>query len=236
MKRFFYLGCVFFFLSCGESVEAEETSEPKAEEIDTEVLEEDSTSEVTNQIESTGWQIDDYAEFFEDACITDSQDDIDWNDPKDKCRMYYETKDVKGGFVSIRGGMEGWIEYVMFRMSDGGDLVCRMAVDCGPACGYNYKFYYCMGEDYSEAGDELFPMTEMQKHQKVMYQKGLDKYGDFDYSEDNQLRYVFPQKGTSMDVHLILGADDIEYPILTLGWNKKNFFIEKLYNQISEAY
>ena len=116
------------------------------------------------------------------------------------------------------------------------DLVGRMAVGCGPACDYKFNFYYCNGEEYSEAGDELFPWDEMLEHQEVMYQKGLKKYGEFDYSEDKQLRFAFPQKGTSMDVHLILGADEIEYRIIKLGWNKTNFFIEKLYHEISDDY
>lgn len=238
MRKMAFLGCVILLYACGTAEQTETDRSDESENMELiEELSEDSNKLVSsNEYQPSKWQITDYAEFFEDACIEDNQDEIDWNDPKSECRMYYETKDVKGGFVSIRGGMEGWIEYVMFRMADGRDLVCRMAVDCGPACGYNYKFYYCNSEINTEAGDELFPMAEMRKHQEVMYQKGLKKYGDFDYSEDNQLHYIFPQKGTSMEVNLILGADEIEYPILKLGWNKTNFYIEELYHQISEAY
>lgn len=227
--------CLLTLISCGTS-DKNEDGEASSE---TEIIENsiDSAIEETSSLEldeyqPSQWQIDDYAEFFEDDCIEDKFEDIDWNDPNEECHSYYQTKDLKGGFVSITGAMEGWIEYVVFRMADGRDLVCRMAVDCGPACGYDYKFYYCNSEFNKEAGAELFPYEEMKTHQEVMYQKGLEKFGDFEYSEDQQLRYIFPQKGTSMDVHLILGADDIEYPIMKLGWNKTNFFVEDLYHEI----
>lgn len=239
MKSLIYLSVLVFFSFCGSSNPRDkDISNPEELNIENtaDSVEELSEESENNQFQSSDWEIDDYAEYFEDDCIKESSDDIDWNDPEEKCHLFYETKDVQGGFVSIRGGMEGWIEYVMFRMANGKDLICRMAVGCGPACDYDYKFYYCNGEFNSEAGPELFPYSEMQAHQEVMYQKGLKKYGDFDYSEDQQLRYVFPQKGTSMDVNLILGADEIEYPIMTLGWNKTNFYVEEVIEEIREDY
>lgn len=241
MKKLIYIPIGLLFFACGESNSQEDKEMSENAEFTTNI--EDSTSGETAltsseevNIEPSGWNVDDYAEFFEDACIVDRQDQIDWNDPDEKCHLFYETKDVKGGFVSIRGGMEGWIEYVMFRMADGRDLVGRMAVGCGPACSYEFKFYYCNKEDYELALEQPFPVEEMDTHIEKMYKKGTEKYPDLEYAEDYQVRYVFPQQGTSMAVNLILGADEIEYPIIKLGWNKTNFFVEELYHEIKEAY
>ena len=136
---------------------------------------------------------------------------------------YYQTLDIKGGFASVTGAIEGWKEFVVWRMADGDDLVGEMTVDCGPACGYLFNFYKGRGSEIKEYEQEkLFPLEAMNRHTEEMTVKILEKY-PVDYSEDAQWVFNFPQKGTGMIVDLVLGADEIQVPILRLTWDKSKF-------------
>lgn len=190
------------------------------QEFDNQVLESES-------IPNTDWQINNYANHLIGENIASSAETAD-NDNGNY--WYYQTLDVKGGFASVTGAVEGWKEFVVWRMEDGDDLVGEMTVGCGPACDYQYTFYKGRGaeiEEYSE--NELFPMDELNRHKTEMIAKIIAKY-PVDYPEDSQLIYNFPQKGTGMRVDVNIGADEIQVPIAQLAWDKSLFYIDEFFH------
>ena len=46
------------------------------------------------------------------------------------------------------------------------------------------------------------------------------------------LKFIIPQKGTSMDVYLSINSNELEFPIITLSWDKKKFNISKKHSNI----
>ncbi|NOQ72891.1 MAG: hypothetical protein GQ574_12860 [Crocinitomix sp.] len=228
----FIIGGVMFY-SCGNETVSDNDTDSDGEftemsnelEGDGEINSQDLMDELLDEPEvvpNSAWQIDNYAKHLIGEDIASSSETADYTKGE---YWYYQTLDVVGGFASVTGGIEGWKEFVVWRMADGDDLVGEMTVECGPACGYEYTFYKGKGADIAEyTQDELFPLDAMNKHMDLMADIINEKY-PVEYPEDRQLVYRFPQKGTGMQVDLVLGADEIQVPILKLAWNKTLFTV-----------
>lgn len=228
--------CAVFLFSCGGEPASEVNDElnnnlaqmDSLAEVGGEFIPNDMGEEALHDSESvsnSGWQVNDYATYLIGQSIASSVETSDYDNGE---YWYYQTLDLKGGFASVTGGVEGWKEFVIWRMEDGDDLLGEMTVECGPACGYTYNFYKGKGaeiEVYTQS--EIFPLDAMNKHMNEMVPKILEKY-PVDYPEDSQLIYRFPQKGTGMLVDVLIGADEIQVPILKLAWDKTRFNIDEL--------
>ncbi|MFT5821724.1 MAG: hypothetical protein ACI8ZM_002978 [Crocinitomix sp.] len=223
-----------FLLSCGAETKLDEYPEVGLTSMLNET-EEDALNELidnsdeglfeTETVPNSGWQVDNYAEHLIGENIASSSETADYDKGE---YWYYQTLDVVGGFASVTGGVEGWKEFVIWRMEDGDDLVGEMTVECGPACGYTYTFYKGKGAEIEEyPQDKLFPLDAMNKHMNLMADIVIEKH-PVEYAEDRQLVYRFPQKGTGMQVDVVLGADEIQFPILKLAWNKTLFTVAEL--------
>jgi hypothetical protein len=117
-------------------------------------------------------------------------------------------------------------------MADGDDLVGFMSVGCGPACDYYFEFYKGQGKEIKQIEyTEILPIQEIENMLTERHQEILNREIEigFDYPEDVQVYYRFPKKGTSMEVDIIVGADELQEPLLKLSWNKSKFSIEKKY-------
>lgn len=223
----------FFIQGCGN---ASPENEPVNEEeilVDqsaqamgsSEIIEEEQES-----VEIDEWQINHYAEYILNEKIAESAESYDVSRGDN---LYYETLDAAGGFANVTGAFEGWHEFVLWRMDSGEDLVIQMTVGCGPVCDYDFKFFKGNGNEIAEIKPDLImPMGEITTHQNLMHTKALEKYPDLDYAEDCQLVFNLPQKGTSIEVDIVIGADEVQVPILQLGWNKSTFFVNELYESI----
>lgn len=230
---------IAFLMACGgeetadEAAENESTVDTQEEEaIEENVVDDEELYMPEN--EDGQWQINDYAEMFAGGKIYNSTDEM----PEDEIGMhsYYQKLDIAGGYASVTGAYEGWSEYVLWRMADGRDLLGTMSAGCGPACSYTFNFYICEQEKTKKVNmQEMFPMDEMHEHRDMMREKALEKW-ELDYPEDFAYIYKFPQKGTSMQVDMMLGADEIHVPILKLSWNKEKFSIEELYTDLNPSH
>lgn len=240
MKKYYILPLALLFFACGaENTEDSATGQQPGEDQEKvspeEAVEEIESTEVVPTYEPENkdgvWQIDDYAEMFVGSKIYNSAEDVP--DDKRGSAQYYRQLDIKGGFAHVTGTYEGWNEYVLWRMKDGHDLLGTVSVGCGPVCTYDYVFYKCKNGEYEKASmAQLFPMAEMDDHAEVMHKKILDKFEYFDYPNDKTYIFIFPQKGTSMEVELMVGADEIQVPILRLSWDGGRFSIEKKYTEV----
>ncbi len=192
-----------------------------------------SVSESTDALAaSNNWQIDTYVPYIMgesiamDAKSISNEEGIFW---------YYQKLDVAGGFASLTGALEGWKEFALWRKDDGQDLIGEMTVGCGPACDYDFKFYSGIGKEIEEVPlKSLVPVAEFEKTKSKIWDNILEKYPT-DYPEDCQFRFIFPEKGTDMQVDLVLGADEIQIPFALLGWNKITFFVKKYLGDFAEA-
>lgn len=178
---------------------------------------------------ATPWQIDAYATHLIGSPIAENAEALNG---KSEFQWYYQTLDIKGGFASITGAVEGWKEFVLWRMADGNDLVGEMSVGCGPACDYSFTFYTGKGAQIQVCDPKsIFPMEAIELHQKRMVPKIITKY-PVEYPEDSQLVFNFPRKGTGMRVDVVVGADEVRVPILQLAWDKSTFTISELFSKI----
>gem|GEM_PF-2857430 len=176
------------------------------------------------------WQIDDYVTHLMGVRPAASAEELNEDQ---KLIWYFQTLDVKGGFASVTGAIEGWMEFVLFRKSDGTDFIGKMTVGCGPACDYSFSFYTGKNEAISPVEmSDIFPLERLEKERISHWDAVLLKY-PVEYAEDYQYRFVFPQKGTDMNVDLVLGADEIQIPFAVLGWNKMTFAIKDFSKDIS---
>lgn len=237
MKKLIYLGLPFFIFACGGGSEQDLTDKVE-ETIDSfETMPAEDSEEIVEEVyvpeNSDGnWQIDDYAELFVGDKIAMSTEDANL---ENSVGWYYTTIDKKGGYANVTGAIEGWREFVIWRMADGDDLIGSLSVGCGPVCDYSFKFYKGQGKEVEEiAMTTIMPVAEIEKQKVKIQQKVLndDKFGPFDYPDDVQLYFHFPQKGTSMDVDIIMGADELQAKILSLKWDKTGFSIDKLHDDI----
>lgn len=239
MKKLVYLSLTFFIFSCGEneasSVE-EGTDEVLSEEMIIDEIEEISESveeEVTYvPVNEDGiWQIDDYVELYLKTKVYQSSDDIDYN--FEGTYFYYTELDKRGGFANVTGAFEGWYEFVIWRMADGTDLLGVMSAGCGPVCDYSFTWFIGDNGKLEDVEfDKIFPADEINAHRDEMHQKIIDKHPDLDYPGDADLIYNFPKKGTSMEVVISIGAEEIQLPILQLSWDKKRFSVAEYYHEV----
>ena len=177
------------------------------------------------------WQIDDYAELYLNTKVYLNHDDIDYS--IDGTYYYYSELDKKGGFANVTGAFEGWYEFVIWRMADGSDLLGVMSAGCGPVCSYSFKWFIGDNGKLEDVGfDQIFPGKEINAHRDEMHKKILDKHPDLDYPEDADLIYEFPKKGTSMEVVISIGAEEIQLPIMLLSWDKQRFSVAEYYHEI----
>ncbi len=222
-------------ISCGgeNAANNEVENEPENQSdvsLETVIEDDEAVEEAVDQIlesesvPNADWQINNYANHLIGENIASSAETADSDNGN---YWYYQTLDVKGGFASVTGAVEGWKEFVVWRMADGDDLVGEMTVGGGPACDYQFTFYKGRGaeiEEYSE--NELFPLDALNRHKTEMIAKIIAKY-PVDYPEDSQLIYNFPQKGTGMRVDINIGADEIQVPIAQLAWDKSLFYVDE---------
>jgi len=181
---------------------------------------------------SNNWQIDAYVQHIMGESIGMDSKSIS-NDKG--VFWYYQKLDVAGGFASLTGALEGWKEFVLWRKEDGQDLIGEMTVGCGPACDYNFKFYSGIGKGIEEVPlKTVVPVAEFEKTKSKIWDDILEKYPT-DYPEDYQYRFIFPEKGTDMQVELVLGADEIQIPFALLGWNKMTFFVKKYLGDFTKS-
>lgn len=239
MKKLISIGLPFLAVACGGSSETPSLDETAAEVPiieDTSIfLEETDSVVVYEPLNEDGvWEIDDYAEQFIGGKIAMDSEHADFSDGPG---WYYSVLDKKGGYANVTGALEGWKEFVIWRTASGEDLIGTMTAGCGPACSYNFEFYLGIGKDVRLVEfAEILPMGKIVTQQKNMYAKAIAKYGktNIDYAEDQTLFFRFPQNGTSMEVDLIIGADEIQFPIMKLKWNKSFFEVEQKYTEVDE--
>lgn len=218
---------MLLLVSCGgeEAGSDESTDGSESVEADVDSSMTDSVAEDALEIGSSGWQINDYAEHFMEAEIKLSSEDMDYEAGD---MWFYETLDVKGGYAAVTGAVEGSIIFAMWRMENGNDLIGRTAASCGPVCDYSYEFYEQNGEEGEVATNTLLPMGEIEEHRKKIHDQLNERY-EYEYEEDCQIYFELPKKGTSMYVHISAGANEHEFRLAKLKWDKKKFSIEEKY-------
>lgn len=245
MKKLYLIPLTLILFACGsesstegsseDTVTVDTTSEAEATE---EVVAGDNFTELTEYIPENkdgNWQIDDYVEIFTQGKVYKNGEA--YSESEDWSSSFYEILDISGGYARITGGYEGWSEYVLWRMKDGTDLLGTMSAGCGPVCEYNYKFYKCQGPEMNEVSRAtIFPMAQIDDHREVMHEKIKNNIDYLDYPDDWQYIYRLPQKGTSMQVDLMVGPEEVTVPLVLLSWDKERFDIEEKYTEIPEQY
>ncbi|UKN02897.1 hypothetical protein K6119_05135 [Paracrocinitomix mangrovi] len=242
-KHLWILTATAFLFACGGENETNESEGLTEEDLTCESADVDES--VENEVDGTLengdfipensdglWQIDDYAEMMMGQKIFASADAM--NNNGDGVEHYYQTLDLKGGYAAVTGAYEGWSEFVLWRMADGNDLLGTMSAGCGPACDYDFKFYIMKDGEKVGEGNNLIPRMEVEDYGASLMPKILEKYEGIEYQEDYQFFYNFPQKGTSMEVDIIVGADEVRIPIMMLSWDKKKFSVKEKYTELNE--
>lgn len=225
-KIFIFLTFGSLLLACNDTATNEITSDAAPSEENVIGAIEDgivNTEEANTSVPTKTWQINNYVTFILDKPVAASAEEMNANHD---FKWFYQVLDVQGGFASVTGPIEGWKEFVVWKMENGDDLVGTMTVGCGPACDYKYTFYKGLGSAVHEIDlDEVIPVNELEKKLQIKGDKLRKKY-KVEYPEDQVIVYNLPQKGTSMQVDVILGADEERVPMATLSWNKKEFSIK----------
>lgn len=170
--------------------------------------------------------ITDYAEFFLETKIYNTPEEMTAGNGS----YYYETIDVKNGFAVVSGTFEGSYTLAVWHMANGEDLVGKTSMGCGPVCDYSFDFYQVRAQLVNDVTSTIVPINEINEHKEKMLTK-LNKKHEVD-DHNPQLKFVLPQKGTSIEVYLSVDANEYEFPILRLDWNKEEFFIGKKYEEI----
>lgn len=223
----FCFGCFLVFGCVNNSTEPKDESNSNEIEVteEQEMLEAASLMDDTDNESETNaqnWQITDYVEHLHGEKVAESHSDLA---PEDGVNWFYQTLDIKGGYANITGAVEGWKEYVIWRMKGESDLVGELSVGCGPACSYDFQFFKGKGKNIETIEtSEIIPVDELMEYANALKPKALEKY-PVDYEEDMQLIYVFPQKGTDMQVDLVFGADEMRIKLAMLEWNKEKFSV-----------
>lgn len=173
-------------------------------------------------------QINDYAEYFLQGKIKDKSEDMNYENGD---MHYYEILDIANGYCRVSGMYEGWYEMAVWRMENGNDLIGMFSAGCGPVCEYSIHFYEVNADSDKEVTNDVLPMKEIEAHAEKMKEQALQEdvliEGDM-----TGLKFIIPQKGTSMDVYLSINSNELEFPIITLSWDKKKFNISKKHSNI----
>lgn len=240
MYKVFIPITLLLLLSCGgeesaeSDVEATEESEAVPGSIEQEELPEDNSDVYVPENADGKWQIDDYAEMQMRGKIYNSSEDIPQQDIA--ASSWYEVLDLKGGYARVTGAYEGWSEYVLWRMADGNDLLGTLSAGCGPVCDYHFDFFIMNDGEKVADGNDLLPLDELDQLAEAKHAQVLEEYGEgLDYKEDFVVYYDLPQSGTSMDVDLIVGADDIKVKLCKLSWDKSSFSVDEAYEALIES-
>ncbi|MCG8573357.1 MAG: hypothetical protein MI810_00615 [Flavobacteriales bacterium] len=236
-KNILWLLTGLFLLSCG----GETNDKSEASEESTEVAEENATDhELDEEISEAGdediddsdaWQIDDYAELLLKSDVYSEEEKDKLYEEKNYDILWYETLDKKGGFARVVGPFEGAYTYCLWRMADGSDLIGETTIGCGPVCDYSAQFFKQNKSEGKEVSQTILPNEEMDAHRDEIIAKVKEKH-DLEYPEDVQYIFELPQKGTSMTVQISIGANELEFPLLELSWDKEKFSIAKKFNEI----
>ena len=244
MKNFILLLTITICAACSEKKDTDDSATEDTAS-NTEVQTEKTVSSTSDTVENYApeidvytpsnedgvWQIDDYAESILGSKI---YKDVDSKPEQDGSIIYYQTLDLKGGYAVVTGPFEGYHEFALWRTDKGYDVIGKLTVGCGPVCDYESRFFERDGEHGSENTETIVPWDEINKHAEKLLPRILETYKGIEYSEDHQIVFNLPQKGTSMEVDLVVGADEVRVPILNLGWNKSEFYVLELYEELNE--
>ena len=172
--------------------------------------------------------IKDYAEYFLQANVY-TNDEIEKNRPEDAYFNYY-VLDEKKGYAHINGSFEGDFYFAIWQLANGNDLVGKMTAYCGPACNYVCNFYEITPVGEMEITALILPMDEIElKRQQV--EDELRMTGDIEKDIlPAQTKFIFPQKGTSIDVYFSANSNELEFPMLTLDWDGEKFAVAQIFD------
>jgi hypothetical protein len=234
--KYFYLATLMLILTaCGSSENQDSTTadDSASRETDTAVTVE---AEINEPIHETielkeKNQVNDYAEYFLQAKVFEDPSSMDF----EKGDMhYYETLDLKNGYAAITGAYEGSYQFAIWRMANGNDLVGKTSSECGPGCNYKFTLYEITKDGDIDVTEALIPMDDIEKQRQKLESKAKAE-GKMEEEFNSQLKFILPQKGTSMDVYLSMNLNELEFPIVTLSWDRSKFTISKKFEEIPEV-
>jgi hypothetical protein len=234
--KYFYLATLMLILTaCGSSENQDSTTadDSASRETDTAVTVE---AEINEPIHETielkeKNQVNDYAEYFLQAKVFEDPSSMDF----EKGDMhYYETLDLKNGYAAITGAYEGSYQFAIWRMANGNDLVGKTSSECGPGCNYKFTLYEITKDGDIDVTEALIPMDDIEKQRQKLESKAKAE-GRMEEEFNSQLKFILPQKGTSMDVYLSMNLNELEFPIVTLSWDRSKFTISKKFEEIPEV-
>lgn len=234
MKNYFYSSLIILLVACSgnePTTNTETNDESNNAAKDTlvpaeETVENFEVKEIPLKEKS---QVNDYADYFLQNHVVDQSGNLNFDKG---VYYYYQVLDVKNGYAVVSGSFEGEYVFVVWRMANGNDLVGKTSSSCGPVCDYSVNFYEITPEGDVDVTATIVPAAEIEKQRKKMEELAV-KEGVVESSDDSQLLYILPQKGTSIDVYLSMSSNEVEFPILTLSWDKTKFNISKKYNEIT---
>lgn len=230
-KQIAVVGIFSLLISCGgnegetvaENGSSEVEQESSAEEV---VLGDEMSEEVVEEGREGPMQIDDYAALLLEADIKASSDEMSYENGD---QHFFQINDVKGGYAEVTGAYEGAYEFALWRMADGSDLVGQTSRFCGPVCGYSHQFFKFDAEgNKTDVTTDILPWKEIDAHKENMAEAIREKE-ELEYEEDVDLWFQLPRKGTSMEVSISMGANEIEAPMMKLSWDKEKFSVEAKY-------
>lgn len=174
----------------------------------------------------SGLQINDYVEKHLQSTVAKNSDEMDYEAGD---IYFYSVLDVKGGYAEVNGAFEGVMHFCLWRMDNGNDLFAYSSASCGPVCDYSFEMWECKDGEFGDpVTRQLLPWDDMKKYQNKIWEGVMSRY-EVDRGDGCQFDFKLPQKGTSMEVWISVGANDYEFPLLLLSWDKKKFSIKEKY-------
>ena len=171
-----------------------------------------------------------YAERLMMMKIMDNAKDVDFNAGR---LYYYKEKNLEGNYVHISGGYAGDYQMAMWKMDNGNDLVGVTSGNCGPVCVYECSFFEFDRADSTDVTNEIFPLQKMSKQLSKMRSKLLDQNENI-RDDQAQFKFILPHNQGTLSVYLSINYNQIEFPIMDLRWNGKEFVIDKKYKELPE--
>jgi hypothetical protein len=232
--RYFYL-VTLILAACGssenqDSTTAAHSNSPETDaavNVESEIIE---TNKETIELKEKN-QVNNYAEYFLQAKVFEDRALMDF----EKGDMhYYEILDLKNGYASVTGYYEGSYQFAIWRMANGNDLVGKTSSECGPGCNYKFSLYEITKDGDIDVTDALIPMDDIEKQRQKLESRAKAE-GRMEEEFSSQLKFILPQKGTSMDVYLSMNLNELEFPVVTLTWDKSKFTISKKFEEIPEV-
>jgi hypothetical protein len=235
--KYIYLSMMILMLgACGSSENQESTMAVNSNSVETDTAAA-TESEITETINETielkeKNQVNDYAEYFLQERVAINRSEIDY--AQWSMGHSYNILDVENGYASITGAYEGSFEFAVWRMANGNDLVGKTSSECGPGCNYKFSLYEITKDGDIDVTEALIPMDAIEKQRQKLESKAKAE-GRMEEEFGSQLKFILPQKGTSMDVYLSMNSNELEFPIVTLSWDKSKFTISKKFEEIPEV-